>query len=85
MIAASSVHMNIFGLEPVAKFGTEEQKKRFLPPLISGKERACCGVKEPNTGLDTLRLTSMAVRDGVDYILLRAAFSSSSSFSSIVI
>lgn len=50
MNAASSVHMNIFGLEPVAKFGSEEQKQRFLPPLIQGKDRACFGVTEPNTG-----------------------------------
>lgn len=69
MTAASSVHMNIFGLEPVVKFGTEEQKKRWLTPLISGRERACFGVTEPNTGLDTLRLQSVARRDGDHYIL----------------
>lgn len=66
---ASAVHMNIFGLEPVRKFGTEEQKQRMLAPLIAGKERACFGVTEPNTGLDTLRLQSRAVRDGDHYIL----------------
>ncbi|KAF7536543.1 hypothetical protein G7054_g4447 [Neopestalotiopsis clavispora] len=69
MNGASSVHMNIFGLEPVAKFGTEEQKKRWLVPLIQGKERACFGVTEPNTGLDTLRLQSSARRAGDHYIL----------------
>ncbi|KAL1847184.1 hypothetical protein Plec18170_008748 [Paecilomyces lecythidis] len=69
MTAASSVHMNIFGLEPVIKFGTEEQKKRWLEPLIAGKERACFGVTEPNNGLDTLKLQSLARRDG-DYYLL---------------
>lgn len=37
--ATSSIHMNIFGLAPVVKFGTEEQKKRFLPPLIEGKDK----------------------------------------------
>ncbi len=69
MTGASSVHMNIFGLEPVVKFGSEEQKKRFLIPLIQGKERACFGVTEPNTGLDTLKLQSSARRDGDHYIL----------------
>ncbi|EEP79840.1 acyl-CoA dehydrogenase [Uncinocarpus reesii 1704] len=69
MSGASSVHMNIFGLEPVVKFGSEEQKKRFLPPLIEGKERACFGVTEPNSGLDTLKLKSMATRAGDHYIL----------------
>lgn len=69
MTGASSVHMNIFGLEPVVKFGTEEQKKRWLMPLIAGKERSCFGVTEPNTGLDTLKLQSQAKKDGDDYIL----------------
>ncbi|EEH48967.2 uncharacterized protein PADG_05046 [Paracoccidioides brasiliensis Pb18] len=69
MSGASSVHMNIFGLEPVVKFGNEEQKERFLIPLIQGRERACFGVTEPNTGLDTLRLRSTATREGDHYIL----------------
>ncbi|EGP84712.1 uncharacterized protein MYCGRDRAFT_75494 [Zymoseptoria tritici IPO323] len=69
MAAASSVHMNIFGLEPVVKFASEEQKQRWLVPLIAGKERACFGVTEPNTGLDTLKLQSLAVKnsDGKSY------------------
>ncbi|KAG9856116.1 acyl-CoA dehydrogenase, partial [Aureobasidium melanogenum] len=67
--SASSVHVNIFGLAPVIKYGTEEQKKRFLTPLIEGKERACFAVTEPNTGLDTLKLQSLATRDGDEYIL----------------
>lgn len=63
--------MNIFGLEPVVKFGTEEQKQRFLVPLIAGDERACFGVTEPNTGLDTLKLTSTAKRlPGEDHYVL---------------
>src|SRR6266567_2851730 len=48
---ASAVHMNIFGLNPVVVFGNEEQKRRMLPPLIAGKERACFAVTEPNVGL----------------------------------
>ena len=69
MSGASSVHMNIFGLEPVVKFGNEDQKRRFLPPLIQGRERACFGVTEPNSGLDTLKLASSATRSGDHYIL----------------
>jgi acyl-CoA dehydrogenase len=37
---ASSVHMNIFGLHPVVVFGDDEQKRRFLPPLIAGRRPA---------------------------------------------
>jgi len=66
---ASAVHMNIFGLNPVVVFGTEEQKRRMLPPLIAGREKACFAVTEPNTGLDTTRLKTRAVRDGDHYIL----------------
>jgi acyl-CoA dehydrogenase len=58
---ASAVHMNIFGLNPVVVFGTEEQKHRFLPPLVKGDEKACFAVTEPNVGLDTTRLTTRAV------------------------
>jgi acyl-CoA dehydrogenase len=67
MQGASGVHMNIFGLNPVVVFGTEEQKRRFLPPLISGAEKSCFAVTEPNVGLDTTRLKTRAVREGNRY------------------
>jgi acyl-CoA dehydrogenase len=67
MQGASAVHMNIFGLNPVVVFGTEEQKRRFLPPLIAGKEKSCFAVTEPNVGLDTTRLKTRAVREGNRY------------------
>ncbi len=59
---ASAVHMNIFGLNPVVVFGTQEQKRRFLPPLIQGKEKACFAVTEPDAGLNTTKLKTRAVR-----------------------
>src|SRR5690242_14911842 len=66
---ASAVHMNIFGLNPVVVFGTEEQKSRMLPPLIAGKERACFAVTEPNTGLNTRKLKTKAERKGARYLV----------------
>ncbi|MEA3027450.1 MAG: acyl-CoA dehydrogenase [Alphaproteobacteria bacterium] len=66
---ASALHMNIFGLNPVVVFGTDEQKKRMLPPLIAGKDKACFAVTEPNVGLDTLKLKTRAVREGDRYRL----------------
>ena len=66
---ASAIHMNIFGLHPVVVFGSEEQKRRFLPPLIEGREKACFAVTEPDAGLDTTRLKTRAVREGDRYIL----------------
>ena len=61
--------MNIFGLNPVVVFGTEEQKRRFLPPLIAGKEKACFAVTEPDAGLDTTRLKTRAVQHGNGYAI----------------
>jgi acyl-CoA dehydrogenase len=67
--AASAVHMNIFGLNPVVVFGTAEQKKRMLPGLIAGKERACFAVTEPNTGLNTTRIKTKADKQGGRYLI----------------
>ena len=66
---ASAVHMNIFGLHPVVVFGTPEQKRRWLPPLIKGTDRACFAVTEPNSGLNTLKLKTKAVRQGGHYVV----------------
>ncbi|MGH8737886.1 MAG: acyl-CoA dehydrogenase family protein [Burkholderiales bacterium] len=66
---ASAVHMNIFGLNPVVVFGTAEQKKRMLPGLIAGRERACFAVTEPNTGLNTRRIKTQAVKKGDRYLV----------------
>ena len=69
MSGASAVHMNIFGLQPVVVFGTDDQKRRMLPPLIAGKDRACFAVTEPNAGLDTTAITLRAERGGDYYVL----------------
>ncbi len=66
---ASAIHMNIFGLHPVVVFGTDEQKRRFLPPLIAGNEKTCFAVTEPDAGLDTTRLKTRAERHGDHYVL----------------
>jgi acyl-CoA dehydrogenase len=66
---ASAVHMNIFGLNPVVVFGSEEQKRRMLPPLMAGKERACFAVTEPNTGLNTRKIKVKAEKQGTKYLV----------------
>jgi acyl-CoA dehydrogenase len=66
---ASAIHMNIFGLNPVVVFGTDAQKRRFLPPLIRGQDKACFAVTEPNAGLDTSRIKTRAVKRGGDYVI----------------
>jgi acyl-CoA dehydrogenase len=69
MAGASSVHMNIFGLNPVVRFGTDEQKRRHLPPLAAGKLKACFAVTEPNAGLDTGAIETRAEKRGARYVL----------------
>lgn len=69
MSAASSIHINMFGLNPVVVFGTEEQKQRMLRPMVEGREKTCFGVTEPNVGLNTTQLKTRAVRDGDRYIV----------------
>ncbi len=69
MSGASAVHLNLFGPNPIVVFGNDEQKQRFLPPLIQGKERACFGVTEPDAGLNTTRLATRADRDGDSYVI----------------
>jgi acyl-CoA dehydrogenase len=69
MSGASAVHINVFGLNPVVVFGTEEQKRRMLPGMIEGREKACFAVTEPNTGLNTTQLKTRAVCKGDRYVV----------------
>lgn len=65
----AAIAIGMFGLNPVVVFGTEEQKKRWLPPIIRRDDIACFAVTEPNTGLDTTRLTTRAVDQGDHYLV----------------
>jgi acyl-CoA dehydrogenase len=65
----SSVSLGIFGLNPIVRYGTEEQKRRMLPPVISRQDKACFAVTEPEAGLDTTRLKTRAERKGDRYIV----------------
>ncbi|OCK84089.1 acyl-CoA dehydrogenase NM domain-like protein [Lepidopterella palustris CBS 459.81] len=66
---AQSIHANVYATQPIAKFATPEQRQRMLPRLIKGEWRACFGVTEPNTGLDTLKLRTLATKDGDHYYI----------------
>jgi acyl-CoA dehydrogenase len=69
MSGASAIHIGIFGLNPLVVFGTDDQKSRALPRLISGEDRACFGVTEPNSGLDTARIETRAKRTNEGWIV----------------
>ena len=69
MSGASSIHMNIFGLNPVVVFGSDAQRRRMLPPLIRGEHKACFAVTEPDAGLDTAKIRTKAEWRGDHYVI----------------
>jgi acyl-CoA dehydrogenase len=66
---ASAIHLNIFGPMPLVKFGTDAQRQNALPRLISGEDKMCFGVTEPNSGLDTSSLETKAERTNDGYLI----------------
>ena len=63
-----SAHTSL-GAEPIKKFGTPEQKEKFLRPLISGEKLGAFGLTEPNAGTDASGQQTKAVLDGDEYVL----------------
>jgi len=69
MSGASSVHIPVFSLQPVALFGTQQQKERILPAVMNGKDQVCFAVTEPNAGLNTTELKTRAERREDRYLV----------------
>jgi alkylation response protein AidB-like acyl-CoA dehydrogenase len=63
-----SVSLGLVG-KTILSFGTEEQKREWLPRLCSGESLSCFGLTEPDTGSDAGNLSTKAVRDGSDWVL----------------
>ena len=57
------------GIEPIIKFGSEEQKKKYLPGLATGERLATVGVTEPTGGSDPKGGRTSYKKDGDDYII----------------
>jgi butyryl-CoA dehydrogenase len=57
------------GCYPIFDFGTEEQKKKYLPDIASGRKLAAFGLTEPNAGSDAGATETTAVRDGDHYVI----------------
>ncbi|MET9291136.1 acyl-CoA dehydrogenase family protein [Streptomyces sp. NPDC003077] len=53
----------------IARFGTEEQKRTWLPGLADGSRKMAFGITEPDAGSNSHRITTTARRDGTDWIL----------------
>ena len=54
---------------PIWKFGSEEQKQRWLPLIAEGEKVGCFGITEPNRGSDTASMETVAKRDGNEWII----------------
>jgi len=67
MNGASAVHLSIFGMQPVVRYGSDDLKRRYLPAVASGDLHVAFGVTEPDAGTDTTAITTRAVRDGDGY------------------
>lgn len=63
-----SVHVSLCSW-PIYKYGTEEQKQKFLKPLAEGSKLGAFGLTEPNAGTDVGGATTTAVKDGDYYVL----------------
>jgi butyryl-CoA dehydrogenase len=57
------------GVYPVYSFGTDEQKKKYLQDIASGRKLAAFGLTEPNAGSDAGGTATVAIRDGDHYVL----------------
>ena len=55
--------------EMISEFGTDEQRKTWLPGLAAGTAKVVFAITEPDAGSNTLRISAAAVRDGEDWVL----------------
>lgn len=69
MTGASSVHVPVFSVQPVVLYGTQSQKERILPAVVSGTDRVCFAVTEPNAGLNTTEISTRAERREGGYLV----------------
>jgi acyl-CoA dehydrogenase len=62
MNGASAIHLSIFGMNPVVKYGGDDMRKRYLPQVADGSLHVAFGVTEPDAGTDTTSITTRAER-----------------------
>jgi hypothetical protein len=69
MNGATPLHLSMFGMEPVVKYGSEEMKQKYLPAVARGELHVAFGVTEPDAGTDTTSIKTAARREGDQYIV----------------
>ena len=58
----------LYGM-PISRFGTPEQKRKFLKPIVSGDKIGCIGITEPDVGSDTAGMKTHAEKDGDEWVI----------------
>ncbi|MET0910998.1 MAG: acyl-CoA dehydrogenase family protein [Ilumatobacteraceae bacterium] len=69
MNGCSAIHLSIFGMEPVRRYGSPELAKEVLTRVATGELHVAFGVTEPDAGTDTTSIRTRAVRDGDEYVV----------------
>ncbi len=69
MAGASAIHLSIFGVSPLVFHGTDEQRRRYLPKVVSGEIQVAFSITEPDAGNDITHIKTSARREG-DYYLI---------------
>jgi acyl-CoA dehydrogenase len=69
MAGASAIHLSIFGVSPLVFHGSEEQKRRYLPKVVSGEMHVAFAVTEPDAGNDITHIKTAARREGDAYVI----------------
>ncbi len=72
MNGCSAIHLSMFGMEPVRKYGSADLVADILPRVASGDLHVAFGVTEPDSGTDTTKIRTRAERDGDEYVITGA-------------
>jgi len=70
-VAGSLITASTLQALPIVNFGTDEQKKKYIPDIINGKKIGAFGAVEPNSGSDSVSIETMAVLDGEEWVIKR--------------
>jgi alkylation response protein AidB-like acyl-CoA dehydrogenase len=68
LLMGLSVHTDMV-MPPILEFGTEEQRREYLPAGIRGEQMYCLGITEPDAGSDVAAIRTRAVRDGDTFVI----------------
>jgi acyl-CoA dehydrogenase len=69
MNGCSALHLSIFGMNPVVKYGSDKMKQSYLPRVARGELHVAFGVTEPDSGTDTASISTRAWIDGDHYLV----------------